>query len=77
MARLCLTLRDTAEEHLPELREALARISSQPETLVSESRQELLEKARKGDIVVIDVRPPTEFSVTHLPYARSMPLEHE
>jgi DNA-binding transcriptional ArsR family regulator/rhodanese-related sulfurtransferase len=75
VAHLCMTLRDTAEEHLLELREALAQISNQPETLVSETREELLEKVRKGEIIVIDVRPSSEYSVTHLPYARSMPLQ--
>ena len=74
VSRLCVNLRETAEEHLVELRDALAQMTSQPETLVSETREVLLEKARKGEIVVIDVRPPTEFNIAHLPYARSMPL---
>lgn len=72
--RLWVALRETAGGHLVELRVALAQMTSQPETLVSESRECLLEKARQGEILVIDVRPPSEFGAGHLPFARSMPL---
>ena len=74
VASLWVTLREVAEEHLMELRVALANMASQPTSLVAESREQLLEKARHGEIVVIDVRPGTEFSAGHLPFARSMPL---
>lgn len=74
VASLWVTLREVAEEHLMELRVALANMASQPASLVAESREQLLEKARHGELVVIDVRPGTEFSAGHLPFARSMPL---
>lgn len=75
IAQLWLTLRSTAEEHLVELRIALEQITTQPDALLSESRESLLAKARSGDIVVIDVRPGDEFAAGHLPHARSMPLD--
>ncbi len=75
VAELWLTLRGTAEEHLVELRVALEQMAMQPDTLLSESRESLLAKARSGDIVVIDVRPGDEFAAGHLPHARSMPLD--
>ena len=31
--------------------------------------------ARKGDVVVLDVRPADEFLAAHLPFARSIPLD--
>jgi len=34
-----------------------------------------MEKARHGDVVVIDVRPSAEYASGHLPFARSMPLD--
>lgn len=40
----------------------------------TEDRQALLRKARSGEVVVIDVRPSTEYAQGHLPFARSMPL---
>ena len=74
VAQLWLNVREVAEEHLVELRVALDRMAAAPNALSSESRDSLLAKARSGDIVVIDVRPGTEFAAGHLPCARSMPL---
>lgn len=74
VATLWMTLRETAEEHLVELRVALAQMTAQPDALSSESRESLLAKARSGDIVMIDVRPANEYEAGHLPAARSMPL---
>src|SRR5574337_1008968 len=53
---------------------ALERILSGPERLSGEDRRSLLDKARAGDVVVIDVRPQAEFRQGHLPFARSLPL---
>lgn len=75
VSQLWVALRETAEEHLVELRVALEQMTTQPGTLVSESRESLLEKARDGEIVVIDVRPVSEFNAGHLPFARSLPLD--
>lgn len=75
VSQLWVTLRETAEEHLVELQVALAQMTAQPDTLVSERRETLLEKARQGEIVVIDVRPTSEFNAGHLPFARSLPLD--
>lgn len=74
VAHLWVTLRETAEAHLVELQVALEQMSTQPNTLVSESSESLLEKVRQGDVVVIDVRPASEFNAGHLPFARSLPL---
>jgi rhodanese-related sulfurtransferase/DNA-binding transcriptional ArsR family regulator len=74
VAQLWVGLRETAEEHLVELRVALQQMASDPDSLCSESRESLLQKARQGEVVVIDVRPPGEYEAGHLPYARSMPL---
>lgn len=74
VAELWLNVRDVAEAHLLELRLALEQMSAAPDLLSSESRESLLAKARGGDIVVIDVRPESEYEAGHLPFARSMPL---
>lgn len=72
--RLWVVLRETAQEHLVELRLALAQMACAPDTLVSESRETLLARARAGQVTIIDVRPAGEFLAGHLPYARSLPL---
>lgn len=74
VANLWVTLRQVAEEHLVELQMALQRLVADPGKLAQVGRTELLEQARRGEVVVIDVRPQEEFETAHLPYARSMPL---
>ncbi|MBI4742334.1 MAG: metalloregulator ArsR/SmtB family transcription factor [Betaproteobacteria bacterium] len=76
VAALWVTLRGVAEEHLVELRVALDGMFAAPERLTPESRRSLWERARDGEVIVIDVRPEAEYRVGHLPFARSMPL-HE
>ncbi len=75
VASLWVALRDTAQEHLVELSVAVSKITATPDKLADMSRAQLLEEARKGTIILIDVRPKTEFAHSHLPYARSMPLD--
>jgi rhodanese-related sulfurtransferase len=74
VAALWVNLRQVAEEHLLELKMALDQMAADPAKLITVSREHLLEQARKGDVVVIDVRPRAEFEAAHLPFARSMPL---
>jgi len=72
---LWVNLRTVAEEHLVELKVEMERIFAAPEKLDTETRRSLLEKARRGEVVVIDVRPSNEYANGHLPFARSMPLD--
>jgi rhodanese-related sulfurtransferase len=74
VAELWARLHAVATEHLVELRMALDTIITDTERLTSETRASLLEKAERGDVVVIDVRPEEEYRNAHLPYARSIPL---
>ena len=75
VSTLWVNLRTVAEEHLVELKVEMERIFAAPEKLDAETRQSLMEKARRGEVVVIDVRPTTEYASGHLPFARSMPLD--
>jgi rhodanese-related sulfurtransferase/DNA-binding transcriptional ArsR family regulator len=74
VATLWVTLREVAEEHLLELRMAVDQMIAQPDKLSSVDGKALLQQARQGDVIVIDVRPHEEFEAGHLPFARSMPL---
>lgn len=74
VAGLGVKLREVAEEHLLELRLALDQMAANPNQLRALDRRALMEQARLGEVVVIDVRPPDEYAVAHLPFARSMPL---
>jgi len=74
VAQLGVSLRTVAQEHLLEMRLALQQLMSEPDILIKTSRADLLQQARSGQVLVIDVRPPEEFEAAHLPYARSLPL---
>jgi len=74
VAGMGVKLREVAEEHLLELRLALDQMTANPNQLQAVDRRALMEQARRGEVVVIDVRPPDEYAVAHLPFARSMPL---
>jgi rhodanese-related sulfurtransferase len=72
--RLWVMLRTLAEERLFELQDALKELTASSSEWRGESREELMRKASDGEVIVIDVRPATEFEQGHLPFARSMPL---
>ena len=74
VAQLGVTLRTVAEEHLLDMRLALQKLVSAPDQLTKTSRADLLAQARSGMVMVIDVRPQSEFDAAHLPFARSLPL---
>ena len=60
VGNLWVAMREVAQEHLVELRVALDEIASAPDKLASCSRKQLMEQAKRGEIIVIDVRPRAE-----------------
>ena len=75
VADLWVAIHSLAEERLVELQMALQKIATQPEQLVPNDRETLMKMARRGEVVVLDVRPTDEYLATHLPFARSIPLD--
>ena len=75
VADLWVQVHTLAEERLVELQLALQKIVTQPDDLVPNDRESLLKAARKGEVVMLDVRPTEEYLAGHLPFARSIPLE--
>lgn len=76
VAQLWVGLRALAEDRLATLQTAMRELVERSAELAPVSGDELLSQAARGDVVVIDVRPETEYATAHLPYARSMPV-HE
>jgi rhodanese-related sulfurtransferase len=74
VAEMWVMLRTLAEERLLELQAAMKELVSHPDELSPMGGKDLLAQARRGDVIVIDVRPETEYRTAHLPYARSIPL---
>lgn len=75
VADLWVQIHTLAENRLIELQLALQKIAMQPDDLVPSDRDSLMKAARKGEVVVLDVRPSEEYLNAHLPFARSIPLE--
>lgn len=75
VADLWVHIHTLAEDRLIELQLALQKIATRPNDLVPSDRDSLLKAARKGEVVVLDVRPTEEYLSAHLPFARSIPLE--
>ena len=74
VADLWVQVHTLAEERLIELQMAVQKIAAQPDDLIANDRDSLLKAARKGEVVVLDVRPTEEYLTAHLPFARSIPL---
>lgn len=74
IASFWLSLRDLAENRYAELRSLAERFFSDPEGAAPVDRKSLLARVRRGEVVVIDVRPADEFAAGHISGARSVPF---
>jgi rhodanese-related sulfurtransferase/DNA-binding HxlR family transcriptional regulator len=73
VAELWALLRAVAEEHVAGI-DALAEVyTGDREGLRTVGRSELAALLERGNVVVIDVRPPAEFAAGHIAGARSVP----
>ncbi|MDO8959164.1 MAG: metalloregulator ArsR/SmtB family transcription factor [Rhodocyclaceae bacterium] len=75
VADFWVAIRSLAEDRLVELRLALEQMAIHPGEMAPQDRNSLVKLAKKGEVIVLDVRPANEFEAAHLPFARSMPLE--
>jgi rhodanese-related sulfurtransferase/DNA-binding transcriptional ArsR family regulator len=73
---LLALLREVATDHLADVdRAAQAYLGNLPsEASQGVERGELLRRARKGEVIVLDVRPTVEYAAGHIPGAVSVPL---
>ncbi len=71
---LLLDLRGLAEARLAELPLAVRRVLGGRTPAEPVDGPELVARVRRGEVVVLDVRPPEEFRAGHVPGARSIPL---
>jgi rhodanese-related sulfurtransferase len=70
--RLWLALRDVSVSQLAEVERAARDYLGDDVDAVG--RDELIARLRKGDVVLVDVRPSEEFEAGHIKGARSIPL---
>lgn len=74
VSNFLVTLRQLAEELLPEVREIMHRFFSDPESLSQLSERELHAESKAGRIVLLDLRPEQEYVAGHLPGALHLPF---
>ena len=67
-------LREIAEANLAEIQVLINKYLTSKDGLEPITRKELLKRARKGIVTVIDVRPKSEFQLGHIPKSKSIPL---
>ncbi|HZR92212.1 MAG TPA: metalloregulator ArsR/SmtB family transcription factor [Gaiellaceae bacterium] len=75
VCRFFFALRKLAGLRLAEVEQFVRRYVEGDGDLEPVTRAELLARAKRDDVVVLDVRPQDEFATGHIPGAVSVPLE--
>lgn len=71
---LFLALRQLGDARLLEIQDVTRRFLEERGSMEAVDRDSLVEKIERGEVTVIDVRPPEEYQAGHLPGAVSIPL---
>lgn len=72
---LFASLREVGERNVAEVGRIVRSYFADRDDLEPVSRELLLDRLRKGEVTVLDVRPADEFALGHLPGALNVPLE--
>ena len=75
VAGFVAALRDLARARLAEVDRVVADYFVARDALEPVGRAELAERASRGEVVILDVRPAEEFAAGHIPGALSVPLD--
>ena len=73
VGELWSALRDVAVEHVAGIERLATAYLGDRSEIEPITRRELVSRLRRRDVVVIDVRPQTEYEAGHIPGARSLP----
>lgn len=75
VAELWAAIREVAAEHVVGIDELARAYLGGDAELELLTRSELAQRLEAGDVIVIDVRPASEFAAGHVAGARSMPID--
>lgn len=75
VAAFLVALRDLARSRLAEVSRIVADYFAARDALEPVSRAELVERAARDEVVILDVRPRQEYLAGHIPGALSVPLD--
>jgi rhodanese-related sulfurtransferase/DNA-binding transcriptional ArsR family regulator len=73
VADFCMRLRDLAESRLAEMERVKRQFFATDEEIDAVGGKELLDRVRRGQAVLLDVRPTEEFEAAHISGAISIP----
>lgn len=73
--KLMSCMRKVAERQMAEVERIVRESFASRDGLMPVKREELLKLVKKGEAMVIDVRPETEFAAGHIPGAVNVPLD--
>lgn len=74
VADLLLKLRTFNEGHFAEIQKIASEAFEDADSMEPINRKQLLTQAKKGEIVLLDVRPSDEYAQSHISYAVSVPI---
>lgn len=74
VASFWVSTRLLAEDRSAELQNIILRITQSTHEFEPTSWEELLQKAKDEDLIIVDVRPNSEYEAAHLPHSQSIPL---
>lgn len=74
VADLWSAMRDVAGAHVADLDRLARAYLGTPDGVEEVRRDELAERLRTGDVIVLDVRPTAEYEAGHIRGARSVPI---
>lgn len=74
VAELLLGLRIFSEKNFAEIQKIASEAFDDALSMEPINRKQLLAHAKKGEVILLDVRPSDEFTHSHLPYAISVPI---
>src|SRR5216684_4201950 len=74
VAAFVVALRDLARSRLAEVEQVVRDYFAARDALEPVRREDLVARAERGNVVILDVRPAQEFAAGHIPGALSVPL---
>lgn len=74
VVQACRLLRGVAENRIAEVDKLVRDFIGHRDELEAIPAKEVLERAKKGLVLVLDVRPPEEYAAGHLPGAVNIPI---
>jgi rhodanese-related sulfurtransferase/DNA-binding transcriptional ArsR family regulator len=74
IVRLLVALRAVGEENLAEVDKLVKLYLDSKDSLEPVPAKELMQRVKKGLVIVLDVRPPEEYAAGHIPGAINVPV---